>query len=89
MVGAGQTMLEAAAAGTPTIAIPVAVNQRRQAARLAALGGVVLAEPDALVDEVETLARDVERRRALSRTAQEVVDGQGARRVAALVEELA
>lgn len=89
MVGAGQTMLEAAAAGTPTIAVPVAENQRRQVARLAELGGAVLSEADAVADEVEALARDVERRRALSRIAQEVVDGQGARRVAALVEELA
>jgi hypothetical protein len=89
VLAAGQTMLEAAAAGTPTVAVVVVENQRRQAERLAELGAVVLAEERSVSAEVAALALDHERRRALSKTAQETVDGQGARRIAALVEQLA
>jgi UDP-2,4-diacetamido-2,4,6-trideoxy-beta-L-altropyranose hydrolase len=88
VVGAGQTMLEAAAAGTPTIAVALVENQRRQAHRLAELGGVELSEPGAVAEAVVVLAADQDRRRSLSARAQAVVDGQGARRVAALVEDL-
>ena len=89
VLAAGQTMLEAAAAGTPTVAVVLAENQRRQAATLAERGAVVLADRFAVADEVSALADDPDRRRRLSAQAQVAVDGQGARRVAALVEELA
>jgi spore coat polysaccharide biosynthesis predicted glycosyltransferase SpsG len=88
VVGAGQTMLEAAAAGTPTVAVVLAENQRRQAERLSGLGAVVLADTGQVAGALEALANDRERRRTLSRRAQVVVDGQGARRIAALVEQL-
>ena len=52
VVGAGQTMLEAAAAGTPTVSIVLVDNQRRQAEGLAALEAVVLADPRSLASEV-------------------------------------
>lgn len=89
VLGAGQTMLEAAAAGTPSIAVPLVENQRRQAERLAELGAVVLAEPGAVGEQAAALAADSQRRHELSARAQAAVDGQGARRVAALVEQLA
>lgn len=88
VVGAGQTMLEAAAAGTPTVSVVLVDNQRRQAERLAALEAVVLADPRSLAPEVAALSSDPEWRHRLSVHAQAAIDGQGARRVAALVEEL-
>jgi spore coat polysaccharide biosynthesis predicted glycosyltransferase SpsG len=88
VVGAGQTMLEAAAAGTPTVSVVLVDNQRRQAERLAALEAVVLADPGSLASEVVAVSSDPEWRHRLSARAQAAIDGQGARRVAALVEEL-
>lgn len=88
VVGAGQTMLEAAAAGTPTVSLVLVDNQRRQAERLAALEAVVLADPRSLASEVVAVSSDSEWRHRLSARAQAAIDGQGARRVAALVEEL-
>ena len=88
VVGAGQTMLEAAAAGTPTVSVVLVDNQRRQAERLAALEAVVLADPRSLASKVMALSSDPEWRYRLSAHAQAAIDGQGARRVAALVEEL-
>jgi UDP-2,4-diacetamido-2,4,6-trideoxy-beta-L-altropyranose hydrolase len=89
---AGQTMLEAAATGTPCIALPLAENQRGQAARLADLGAVRLVDPprpeDVTAASVE-LAQDAEARHALSRNGQRAVDGYGALRVAFQIERLA
>lgn len=82
---AGQTMLEAAAAGTPCIALPLVENQRRQAARLAELGAVALVDPptpDGVTDSCSKLAHDAEARCRLSRDGQVAVDGYGALRVA-------
>jgi spore coat polysaccharide biosynthesis predicted glycosyltransferase SpsG len=79
----GQTMLEAAATGAPCIALPVVENQRRQVARLAEVGAVRLANAtDRVAATVAELVRDAEARRALSRHAQQAVDGYGALRVA-------
>ncbi len=82
---AGQTMLEAAATGTPCIALPLAENQRPQAVRLAELGAVRVVDPPRGEDVTAALfelAQDVEARRALSRNGQRAVDGYGALRVA-------
>jgi UDP-2,4-diacetamido-2,4,6-trideoxy-beta-L-altropyranose hydrolase len=79
---AGQTMLEAACAGTPCVAVELAENQRRQLHALADAGAVVPATPDTAADAVAALAADPERRRALAERAPVVVDGFGALRLA-------
>jgi spore coat polysaccharide biosynthesis predicted glycosyltransferase SpsG len=87
----GQTLLEAAAVGAPTIAVVAAENQRRQAERLAACGAVRLVELPA--DEVGSLLRvldaDADLRRELARNAQSAVDGRGAERVSERIASLA
>src|SRR5690348_16590671 len=60
---AGQTMLEAAATGTPCVALPLVDNQRGQSTRLAEAGGVLLVDPPNVgdaVDAVLELSRDLE-----------------------------
>jgi spore coat polysaccharide biosynthesis predicted glycosyltransferase SpsG len=88
---AGQTMLEAAAAGTPCVALPLAENQRGQAERLAELGAVRLIErtnTEEVAAACYELAHDPETRRGLSRNGQHVVDGHGALRIAFQVAQL-
>lgn len=85
--GGGQTMLEAAACGTPCVALVLAENQRAQATALASEGAVELADVDTLGSAIGRL--DHERRRALSERAQASVDGYGALRVAFRIAELA
>jgi UDP-2,4-diacetamido-2,4,6-trideoxy-beta-L-altropyranose hydrolase len=88
----GQTMLEAAAAGTPCVALLLVENQRRQAARLAGLGAVRLVDPPdvtAVAATVRELVRDADARPALSRESQRAVDGYGALRVAFQIGRLA
>jgi spore coat polysaccharide biosynthesis predicted glycosyltransferase SpsG len=90
--GAGQTMLEAAAAGTPCIALPLAENQRRQGVRLAELGAVRLIDPpdvSGVTAAALELMHDVAERRSLSREGQRSVDGYGALRVAFEIARLA
>jgi UDP-2,4-diacetamido-2,4,6-trideoxy-beta-L-altropyranose hydrolase len=84
----GQTMLEAAAAGTPCIAIPIVENQRRQAVRLAQLGAVKLVDLENAPMRAVELAQDVDARRSLSRAGQLAVDGYGAVRIAFAISEL-
>lgn len=86
----GQTLLEAAALGTPTVAVVAANNQVPQAQRLAGLGAVRLLE-DPARDLAPTLAalEDPSVRGELARRAQAAVDGRGALRVAEQVAELA
>lgn len=88
--GGGLTMVEAAALGVPCVALVLAENQRPGRDRLAAAGAVRAVDG---VDEiglaVQSLACSVEARRALARTASDVVDGFGAFRVAARVAALA
>jgi spore coat polysaccharide biosynthesis predicted glycosyltransferase SpsG len=88
----GQTMLEAAAAGTPCIAVALVSNQRGQAERLAELHAVELVDPpdpSAVAAAVTELARSVEARRTLSSNAQRAIDGHGAMRVASRIARLA
>jgi spore coat polysaccharide biosynthesis predicted glycosyltransferase SpsG len=85
IAAAGQTMLEAVAAGTPCIALPLVENQRKQAHRLAELGAVRLVDDFSLREvaaAVSELASDSSARAALSRRGQHAVDGFGALRVA-------
>ena len=87
--GGGQTMLEAAACGTPCLTLVLAENQREQALSLGASGGVVLVDP-ATVEGVLAATRDLDPafRHELSRRAQDAVDGYGALRIAYHVEQL-
>ncbi len=86
---AGQTMLEAAALGTPCVGLVIAENQRRQANELADAGAAVLVEDaEAAVARVLGLAADRPGREMLSRRGQATIDGSGARRVAAQIEAL-
>jgi spore coat polysaccharide biosynthesis predicted glycosyltransferase SpsG len=90
--GAGQTILEAAATGAPSVALPLVENQRRQARGLADEGAVCLVDPPtvaAAVDAACGLAADPDARRILAERAQGTVDGFGALRVAYHVAVLA
>ncbi len=79
----GQTMLEAAATGTPALVLEGAPNQRRQIASLAERGAVLPVGEAEVPDALERLLGDAALRRRLSSRAQEEVDGRGALRVAA------
>lgn len=87
--GGGQTTYELAATGTPALAIEMADNQAASLAALAEAGTLVAVgragSPDlesTLTAELTALAKDRERRAAMSRRARAAVDGRGARRVA-------
>ncbi len=84
----GQTMLEAAAAGTPTVALALVENQEAQAQRLASLGAVRLASLESLAVVLSELAADRDDRRRLGERAQTAVDGYGALRVAFAIARL-
>jgi UDP-2,4-diacetamido-2,4,6-trideoxy-beta-L-altropyranose hydrolase len=86
---AGQTMLEAAAAGTPCVAVSLVDNQSRQARRLARLGAARVVPRRRAAEEARRLAGDPDARRTLSRRGQSAVDGYGALRVAFHVAQLA
>jgi spore coat polysaccharide biosynthesis predicted glycosyltransferase SpsG len=89
---AGQTMLEAAALGTPALVAVVAENQRAGARELERRGAAELFDlddPDDLNARIAGLVADAERRRRMSAAAQEAVDGAGARRIARAVISLA
>ena len=92
VTAAGQTMLEALALGTPAVAIVTASNQL-PGARLVAERELALVlerpEPDAVLDALTRLAEDRALRVRLAERAQEAVDGDGARRVAHALAELA
>lgn len=81
----GQTMLEAAATGTPALAIEAAPNQRRQIISLAARDAVLPVGENETPQALERLLGSASVRRNLSRHAQEAVDGRGALRVAAVL----
>ena len=87
---AARTMLEAAACGTPCLALPLAENQLPQATLLAEGGAVQVVAPsvDAVLAAVSRLRLDLEACRELSRKAQLAVDGYGALRVAFHLQRL-
>ena len=90
VASAGQTMYELAAAGTPTVAVITASNQRQGAEAMAREGIVLLA---GAADEVGVAGRirqairllrdDPARRAQMARAGQTLLDGRGAIRVAA------
>ena len=89
--GAGQTMLEACALGTPCVAVALADNQAANARALERSAAVMLVDPTdgpRLRETLAALAADKESRAAMSRAGQEAVDGAGAARVAAAIGRL-
>jgi UDP-2,4-diacetamido-2,4,6-trideoxy-beta-L-altropyranose hydrolase len=91
VAAAGQTALEAAAAGVPSVVVPLVDNQRANAEALRAAGAaVVVEEPDGELERaLAALAGDAAARAGLSARAQAAVDGYGALRIAFAVERLA
>jgi spore coat polysaccharide biosynthesis predicted glycosyltransferase SpsG len=85
--GAGQTMLEACAAATPTVAIALVEDQRDQGARAGEAGAVLFVPEEGVAAALDQLAAP-EARRRLAERAREVVDGRGALRVARRIAEL-
>lgn len=89
---AGQTMLEAAALGTPALVAIVAENQIAGARELERRGAVVLfdpADPDELRERVGALSADRGARARMSAAGQAAIDGQGAGRIASAIAGLA
>lgn len=84
----GQTLLEAAATGAPTVAVPLVENQRRHAESLARAGAAALATVDDVAKRVGVLSDDRAARAALAEGAQRTVDGYGALRVAFAIAHL-
>jgi UDP-2,4-diacetamido-2,4,6-trideoxy-beta-L-altropyranose hydrolase len=86
----GQTLLEAAALGTPSIAVVAVENQRSQVVRLSERDATHLLELPA--GDVSALLRRLDaspdERRRLARNAQAAVDGRGAERVAERIAAL-
>lgn len=88
----GQTAYELAATGTPACAVSVAANQRANLQGLS-LAGALWWVGDAedeflehrLASTLSRLAQNHDHRTAMSRAGQEVIDSQGAHRVAAAV----
>lgn len=84
VVGAGTTVLEALALGTPTVAVRIAENQRLVADALERLDVAAVAdgfEPERVAAECAALLRDEPRREAMAIRAKQAVDARGARRV--------
>lgn len=87
-IGAGgATSWERCCLGVPTLAWPIADNQRAVLLRLAEEGAVclpddaALADPARLVAQMQTLLDNVALRRAMARRAAALCDGRGAERV--------
>jgi spore coat polysaccharide biosynthesis predicted glycosyltransferase SpsG len=96
VVAGGLTMHEALATGTPSLALCQEVwHQEFLAGWFAERGAMVdlgrgqTAEESAIAAAIEALAGDPERRAAMSRAGQALVDGGGTRRVAARMRALA
>lgn len=81
VTGAGMTLYECLAAGTPAVAVPLADNQRPNFDELTGVGLVLPGQPD-LSAAVERLASDAPLRASMTERGRAVVDGCGAARVA-------
>lgn len=95
ITGGGQTTYELAATGTPAVAIRMAENQTLNLEGLATRGALHWTgdaqDPglrDALARTVTELAGDVDKREAMSRAAQGLIDGKGVDRVVQAIVEL-
>jgi len=82
VTGAGMTLYECLAAGTPAVVLPVADNQKPNFDELTGAGMALPGQPD-LAAAVERLSRDAALREALAERGRALVDGRGAARVAA------
>lgn len=87
ILAGGTTLHEAAATGLPVICVPIAGNQAERASRVEPLGLGLTIPPGEAFDErlsaaLEALIPDAERRGAMARAGQALVDGRGAERVA-------
>ena len=82
VTGAGMTLYECLAAGTPAVAVPLAANQKPNFDELTGAGLILPGQPD-LAAAVDRLSRDVALRARLAVSGRELVDGRGAGRVAA------
>jgi spore coat polysaccharide biosynthesis predicted glycosyltransferase SpsG len=83
----GVTLLESCRLARATVVVTLAENQRTAVESLQHVGAVCAPAVDGVAEVVAGLARDAAARRALARTAAEVIDGLGAARVAeALVD---
>ncbi len=85
----GQTLYELAAAGTPTVAIQVADNQAPSVRALVAKGTVYMGGCvgeaqllDRVSEVVKMLLADNDTRARMIAAGQQLLDGQGARRIA-------
>ena len=89
VAGAGVTTWELCAMGLPSVLLVLADNQAPVAASVSAAGGAVSlgdwrrVTPDEVATSIRSLLSSSERRRAMSETQRRLVDGRGARRVAA------
>ncbi len=90
----GGTIYELAAMGTPGVVLALGPDQQRNAAAMEAEGTLTSlglgsnASEGMVADAVAALMEDLQRRQAMSRRGQEVVDGKGAERVADAVLRL-
>jgi spore coat polysaccharide biosynthesis predicted glycosyltransferase SpsG len=97
VLAGGVTLYEACVLGVPAIGISVAPGQRRAVAGLARRGAVIDGGHIALAPRTAARAAQLlddlldrpDRRRRLAQTAQQLVDGQGAARVAAALRSVA
>jgi spore coat polysaccharide biosynthesis predicted glycosyltransferase SpsG len=74
--------------GRPTVAFAIATNQTAAVAGAAHAGAVLAADASSAADLATRLAHDFELRERLSEQARQLVDGQGAVRVASAIAEL-
>jgi spore coat polysaccharide biosynthesis predicted glycosyltransferase SpsG len=93
VLGGGVSLYEACALGVPTVGVPVVKAQEPTVAafvrKKAALGEArTNVAADSIAAHAARLAAEGTLRRRISRTARSVVDGRGARRVAAAVAKL-
>jgi UDP-2,4-diacetamido-2,4,6-trideoxy-beta-L-altropyranose hydrolase len=85
----GGTLVELVAAGTPSIAIEIADNQRPGIEALAAAGAAVPGDESRIAPLVEELLADAPRRALLGQRGPELLDGRGALRIAERLSLLA
>ncbi len=88
VTAAGMTLYECLASGTPAVALCLADNQRRNFKELGQAGLVLAGQPD-LEAAVARLAGDEALRESMSAQGRDVVDGNGASRVAAEIARTA
>lgn len=85
----GVTMLESLATGCATIVVATAENQAAQVAAVRAAGAALVTEPDADVDAIVSLARELiddrEQQRELASRGRSLIDGRGVERVCEVI----